>query len=135
MAWTIVQTVDERVTMRTSVSESVTVVKLVCTVDGSSSGTVEIQPDDFRKIHGTWLYMIKLQFVDADVNFNFDVVDKDGDAIVNTAANAFGATTFLAGSVTCGVYPPILDYCGVIIDGTGAITNAKKLNVFLYFVK
>ena len=135
MAWTITQTMDERATMRTADGEKMLIIKLACTVDGSSSGTVVIDTEHLNHIRGSYLYMIKLQFVDADVNFNFDVVDADGDAIVNTAANAFGATTFLAGSVTCGVYPPILDYCGVIMDGTGAITSGKKLNVYMYFAK
>ena len=137
MTWAITQSIDERVNMQTSVGEKLIVVKLACTVDSSSSGTVEVLPDDpeHRVIHGTWLYLIKLEFVDADVNFDFDVVDKEGDAIVNTSGNAFGATTFIPGATTCGVYPPITNYCGVVMDATGAITNGKKFNAYLYFLK
>ena len=135
MAWTITQTIDDRVSIKTAMGDKLVVVKLACTVDGSSSGTVAILPDIFREIRGSWLYLVKLEFVDADVNFEFDVTDKDGDYLMNTADNAFGATTFLAGSVTLGVYPPIIHSLNIVCDGAGAITNAKKLNVFLYFVK
>jgi hypothetical protein len=135
MAWTIVQTIDDRVSIKTAMGDKLVVVKLTCTVDGSSSGTVAILPNLFREIRGSWLYLVKLEFVDADVNFEFDVTDKDGDFLMNTAANAFGATTFLAGSVTVGVYPPIIHSLNIVCDGTGAITSGKKLNIHLYCAK
>jgi hypothetical protein len=135
MAWTIVQTIDDRVSIKTAMGEKLVVVKLTCTVDGASSGTVAIESDLFREIRGSWLYLVKLEFVDADVNFDFDVTDKDGDAVVNTTGNAFGATTFLAGSVTVGVYAPIIHSLNIVCDATGAITAGKKLNIHLYCAK
>ena len=133
--WTITQTVDERISIRTSIGEKMVVVKLACVVDGSSSGTVAIQESILREIQGTWLYMVKFVPGTADVDFNFDVVDKDGDALLDTASNTFAATSFVTGYETLNVWPLILRYCGVIIDGTGAITNAKTLDIYIYFVK
>ena len=134
-AWTITQTVDERVSIKSQIGDKIVVVKLACVVDGSSSGTVAIQSDILREIQGSWLYMIKLVPGSADVDFEFDVLDKNGDALLDTAANTFAATSFIKGYATLGIWPPILHYCGVIIDGTGAITDTKTLDIYIYFVK
>ena len=134
-AWTITQTVDERISIRTSIGEKMVVVKLACVVDGESSGTVAIQSSILREIQGSWLYMVKFVPGTADVDFEFDVLDKNGDALLDTAANTFAATSFVAGYETLNVWPLILRYCGVVIDGTGAITDTKTLDVYLYFVK
>ena len=135
MAWTIVQTVDDRVSIKTAMGERLIVVKLTCTVDSSSSGTVAILPDIFREIRGSWLYLVKLEFVDADVDFEFDVTDKDGALLLDTADNAYGSTTFISGAETLGVFPPVIHSLNIVCDGTGAITSGKKLNIHLYFTK
>jgi hypothetical protein len=135
MTWTITQTIDDRVSMQTPTAEKLIVVKLACTVDSSSSGTVAIESNIFREIKGSWLYLIKLEFVDADVNFDFDVTDKDGDYLLETTNNAYGATTFISGAHTIGVYPPIIHSLNIICDSGGAITDGKKLNIHLYCTK
>jgi hypothetical protein len=135
MAWTITQTVDDRVSIKTAMGERLIVVKLECLVDGASSGTIAILPDIFREIRGSWLYLVKLEFVDADVNFEFDVTDKDGDLLLDTADNDYSATTFISGAETLGVFPPVIHSLNIICDGAAAITTGKFLNIHLYFTK
>lgn len=135
MAWTIVQTIDDRVGIKTATGDKMVVVKLACTVDSSSSGTVAIQSDVFDQIRGSWLYLLKLEFVDADVNFDFDVTDKGGAILLEITANAYGTTNFHAGSKTLGVYPPIINSLNIIGDSGGAITSGKIFNAYLYCTK
>ena len=135
MAWTITQTVDDGCSIKTAMGEKLIVVKLACVVDGSSSGTVAIESDILRRIRGSWLYLVKLVPGTADVDFDFDVLDKNGDAILDTADNTYAATSFITGSETLGVFPPIIHYCGVVMDGAADLTNATTFDAYMYFTK
>ena len=135
MAWTITPTIDDRVSIKTVMGEKLIVVKLACIVDGSSSGEYDFTTAIMREIRGSWLYLVKFVPGTIDASFEFDVWDKNDDLILDTAGNVHTGTTFVTGSDTLGVYPPVIHELSVEIDGADALTNTHTLDIYLYFTK
>lgn len=135
MAWTITQTIDDRVSIKTAMGERLIVVKLACVVDGSSSGEWNLTTSIMREVRGSWLYLVKFVPGTIDAAFEFDVWDKNDDLILDTAGNVHTATTWLLGSDTLGVFPPVIHDLSVEIDGADALTNTHTLDVYMYFTK
>ena len=135
MAWTITPTIDDRVSIKSPMGEKLVVVKLACVSDGSSSGEYEFTVPIMREIRGSWLYLVKFVPSTVDAAFEFDVWDKNGDLILDTAANSNLATSFVVGVDTLGVYPPVIHALSVEIDGADAMANLDTLDIYMYFTK
>jgi hypothetical protein len=136
MAWTITQTVDERVGIKTAMGERLIIVKLACVSDASASGTVDIEASVFREIRGSWLYLVKFEPGTGDDaptgTFDFDVEDKNNVHILDTDANTNTANSFVSGSDTLGVFPPVVHDLSVVI---GTLGNANTADIYMYFTK
>ena len=136
MAWTITQSVDERVSIKTAMGEKLIVVKLACVSDASASGTVAIESDVFREIRGSWLYMVKFEPGTGDdvpdAAFDFDVEDKNNVHILDTDSNTHTANSFVTGSETLGVFPPVIHDLNVVI---GTLGNLNTADIYMYFTK
>ena len=135
MAWTITPTIDDRVSIKSPMGEKLVVVKLACVADGSSSGEYDFTVPIMREIRGSWLYLVKFVPGTVGAAFEFDVWDKNDDLLLDTAANSATATSFVTGVDTIGLYPPVIHALSVVIDGAPAMTNADKLDIYMYFTK
>jgi len=146
MAWTITVTHDESVRMKHFLGgDRMEVVKFACTSD-ATGGTITLKHRDadpandyvhiMDVIRGSWLYLFK--YVPAAGGSapagtaDIDVEDKNNDHILDTDANANDATTFVVGSDTLGVYPPIMNEITVVFATLG---DTKKADLYLYFLK
>ena len=142
MALAITQTLDDRCSMKTATGDNLVVIKLACVSDGTGSGTYDVgsveQPngqDYMQLVRGSWLYMVKLVPGTCGASFDFDVLDENGDAFINTTGNSNTATSWITGSETIGLFPPVIHYLGIVVDGADALTNTNTLDVYMYFTK
>ena len=134
MAWTITPTIDDRVSIKTAMGEKLIVVKLACVSDGTAE-EYTFTPSLIREIRGSWLYLVKFVPGTVGASFAFDVWDKNSDKILDTTGNSNTATSFVLGSDTLGVFPPVIHDLTLELDGASATTATNTLDIYMYFTK
>ena len=146
MAWTITPTMDEvRRIKHVLGGDTMYVLKLTCASD-ASGGTITLKStkadpsNDYNElmdqIAGSWLYLMEVDPVtpgDApSAAFDIDIENKRNSHILDSDSNSNTAVTFVAGSNTLGVYPPIMEEITVVI---GTLGNTNDTDIYLYFLK
>ena len=137
--WSVAETLHESRTVRNL--EHINVVKLVLTAgDDASASDYDLgsasSPINKDYWQGSTLYLMKVvPGVTTETptgTFDIDIEDENDDHLLDTDANANDSNTFISGSDTLGLFPPILKTCSVVMADIG---DANTVTLYLYFWK
>ena len=146
-AFTPTVTVDEIKAIKHEVlGDMMIIVKIACTdTDGDTGASLTLKStrnsrtDTYRaimdQVEGSWLYMMEVVPTSGNgptAAFDIDIENKRNSHILDTDANSHTATSFVSGSNTLGVFPPIMDQITVEIAALGA---GNQCDIYLYFSK
>lgn len=85
---------------------------------------------------GSTLYMVKLVPGTGGAapsgTFDLDIEDENDDHMLDTDSNTNTANSFILGSETLGIFPPMTRTCSVVCADIG---DANTVDVYLYFWK
>lgn len=133
MAWTIVESIDRRKNINLLGGTEVLRVKLVCTADAAG---VDYDLTS-ASVKGSYLYMVKTvpgTAGDAPSGvYQVQIQDDEDTPLLTLAGLSTTATEINAGSVTIGVFPPILEKCSFVVNDQ--VGDGNKITVYLYFTK
>lgn len=132
MAWTITEASDAwMMNIPGSGRSELIEVTLTCTSDTGASDY-----DLASDIKGASLYLLEIipgTGGDAPTAaFNLDIENESNNHILDTDSNAHTANSFVIGSATLGIFPPIKNYCSLVCATLG---DANKAVFKLYFIK
>ena len=146
-AFTPTVTVDEIKAIKHEVlGDKMIIVKIACVdTDGDTGASLTMKStrnsktDTYRHImdaiEGSWLYMMEVvpgtSAAEPSTDFDIDIENKRNSHILDTT-NAKDAVSFVAGSNTIGLFPPVMDQLTVEIAALGAANTA---DIYLYFSK
>jgi len=134
-AFTPTVTVDEIKAIKHEVlGDKLVIVKIACTdTDGDTGASLTMKStrnsatDTYRhimdQVEGSWLYMMEVVPTSGNgpaAAFDIDVENKRNSHILDTDSNSHTATSFVAGSHTLNLFPPIIDQITVEIGALGA---------------
>jgi hypothetical protein len=136
MAWTITETIEKE--QYTGGVLTMFRVKLACISDANASDhdVGSIDKNILNAINGSYLYLIKIvpgTGGDAPSGaFDLDIEDSENDHLVDSDANTEAANSFVSGSASLGVFPPIMGTCSLVCATLGAANTA---DIYLYFTR
>jgi len=145
-AFTPTVTVDEVKAIKHEVlGDKMIIVKFACTdTDGDTGASVTMKStansatDTYRHImdiiNGSWLYLMEVVPTSGNepaAAFDVDIENKRNSHILDTTP-IHTATSFISGSDTLGVFPPVMDQLTVNIGALGA---GNQCDIYLYFSK
>lgn len=138
MAWTFTISVDDvaLIAPGMGMSGQMNVIKIACVSDGSGGSCVfkTEDADIFRdKMKGGWLMLMEIDPGTGDdqpaAAFDIDIENKRNHHILDTDSNSHTAASFVAGSDTLGIFPPILNDLTMVI---GTLGDGNKADIYLY---
>ena len=120
-------TVDEIKAIKHEVlGDKIIVVKLACLSVSSSDGGTVTMKSTRKDPTNTYRHIM-----DTAAAFDIDIENKRNSHILDTT-NVHTATSFVSGSATIGLFPPIMDELTVVISTLG---DTKTADIYLYFSK
>jgi len=145
MAWTITPTIhrDENKAIKHELyGDRCVVLRLACISD-ANTGTITLRteraggvstnyPDIMEQVAGSTLYLMEIVPGNPAAAFDVDIENKRNSHILDTDSNSHTATSFVGGSNTLGLFPPIFEEITVVI---GTLGDTKTADIYLYFWK
>lgn len=148
MSWTITPTINQTQTIKHALyGNQLVVLKLACTCDDSAaSGSITLKStkadrsDTYCKItdqiEGSTLYLMEVVPGTGGAaptgTFDIDVENNRNNHILDTDSNSNTANSFVIGSNTLGIFPPIFSQITVVVGDLG---DANTVDIYLYFWK
>jgi len=146
MSWTITPTISKTQAIKHEVfGDRVVVVKLACISDANAGSitmksTRSDKTNSYRHImdmiEGSTLYLMEVIPGTGDdapsAAFDIDVENERNVHILDTDSNSETSNTFVSGSTTLSLYPPIFSDITVVI---GSLGNGNTADIYLYFWK
>ncbi len=146
MAWTITPTIHKTQAIKHEIyGNHLVVLKLACLSDAdigsiTMKSTKVDRSDSYThimdRIEGSTLYMMEVVPGTGDdtpsAAFDLDVENERNNHILDTDSNSHISNSFVIGSASLGIFPPIFGQITVVI---GTLGNANTADIYLYFWK